>query len=383
MPIGLYAHIPYCARRCDYCDFFVVVGDEGRADFFEWLARDLGLEAARLPQPRPAIDSVYLGGGTPSLVEPGRVARFLEECAAVLDVRAGVEITLEANPESVTQERAAAWLEAGINRLSLGVQSFSDAVLAPRGRLYGGEQAAAAFRTARQAGLANIGIDLIAGLPGETLASFRAGLGRIAELRPEHVSVYLLETGESGKETSLSSAIVSGRVRPVTDDEMADMYALARERLTAAGYRHYEISNFAWPGAESRHNIKYWRCEPWLGIGPSAHTYMGGRRRRKPAGIPEWIEAVRRLEGSGPDEGDYTLADPEARAREALVLGLRMLEGVDLRRFSEEWSAPIDESLRDRIRQLQGDGLVHFEPHLLRLTERGLLLSNEVFARLA
>ena len=383
MPIGLYAHIPFCARRCDYCDFFVVVGDEGRADFFAWLARDLGLEAARLRQPRPAVDSVYLGGGTPSLVEPDRIASFLSECAARLDLGAGAEITLEANPESVTRERAASWLKAGINRLSLGIQSFSTAVLAPRGRLYGGEQATDAFRTARRAGFANIGIDLIAGLPGETLASLGSGLDTIAELRPEHVSVYLLEGDESGKETALSSAIVSGRVRPVTDDEMADMYTLARERLTAAGYRHYEVSNFARPGAESRHNIKYWRCEPWLGIGPSAHSYVGGRRRRRPAGIPEWMEAIGRLEGSGPDEGDYTLADPGARAREALVLGLRMIEGVDLRRFSEEWSLQVEEALGDRIRQLQADGLLHVEPHVLRLTEHGLLLSNEVFARLA
>jgi oxygen-independent coproporphyrinogen-3 oxidase len=376
---GIYAHIPFCARRCDYCDFFVTIGVEpGAIDFFADLAQDLALSVRSAGAMRPPADTLYLGGGTPSLVEPAAIARFVSACRAAVDLAGDAEVTLEANPETVTPERAAAWREAGVTRLSLGVQSFDDAVLRPRGRSYTGDEAVATFAVARRAGFGNLGIDLIAGLPEETRASFARGLSRLLSLAPEHVSVYLLETEESLKLTPLSRALREGRASPAAEDEVIGMYDDARRMLTGAGYEHYEIANFCRPGFASRHNLKYWLSHPWFAAGPSACSYVGGRRGARPADLAAWRDAVR----MAAPPIDQSPADPEAAAREALILNLRLTAGVGRDEFRACWGYDPAAILHDALSATGLESLVHDAGGRVMLTDRGRLLSNEIFARL-
>lgn len=375
--------MPFCARRCDYCDFFVIVGaDAGRQrEFFSWLRRDLDSAAARFESPAPRVDSIYFGGGTPSYVPTPEIASLLSACRDRFDVTQGAEVTLEANPESVTNERVSDWLTAGVNRLSLGVQSFDDGVLAPRGRLYLATQAEAAARIVSGGGIENLGIDLIAGLPGETTEGFRAGIERALALEPSHVSVYLIETDDALKETRLTREVRAGRERLAGEDETVEMYQSAVGMLTASGYRHYEISNFALPGLESIHNLKYWTGGAYLGVGPSAHSSVGGRRFGRPGDLDEWIAVVK--SGTGiPSGADYTLDSADARAREELVLELRLIEGVNLADFAGRWGYDPSSRLGDEIASLVGDQLAICESGRLSLTRRGILMANEVFARL-
>ncbi|MGH9867756.1 MAG: coproporphyrinogen-III oxidase family protein [Candidatus Polarisedimenticolia bacterium] len=383
MSTGVYAHIPFCARRCDYCDFFVIPGTLSPGDargFFELLS----LEARRtagLAGAGTDADTLYLGGGTPSFVPPDEIARFVQECLNAFSIHPGAEISMEANPESVLEPTAAAWREAGVNRLSLGAQSFDDAVLAPRGRLHTAAGTVRAFEIARRAGFHNVGIDLIAGLPGESLQGFLAGIGRVLEMGPEHVSVYLLETEESGKLTPLSRALAEGRARTAPEGEVVAMYEGAVSLLSGAGYEHYEISNFARPGRASRHNLKYWLSTPWAGLGPSAHSFLAGRRRANPDDLASWARGVR--DAGAPPVEDYTLDDAVGRAREALVMNLRLMGGVDLAEFSGRWGMDPDVDLAQTLEDLEQAGLLRRGAGRLALTPRGVLLSNEVFGRIS
>ncbi|HZI94499.1 MAG TPA: radical SAM family heme chaperone HemW [Patescibacteria group bacterium] len=381
MPLGIYVHIPFCARRCDYCDFFVVVGGGSPGEFFERLNDDIDLCAAALQATGSLVDTIYFGGGTPSSVDPAEVARLLDRFGRRFHLGSDPEITLEANPESVTPQSAAAWRAAGVNRLSLGVQSFNDSVLPRRGRLYDAAGACAAVRVARGSGFDNVSVDLIAGLPGETSSSFLAGIARLVDMAPDHASVYLLETDDALKQTPLTLALREGRERLPDEEATVTMYTGAVERLVGAGYHHYEISNFAQPGRESRHNLKYWRSEEYCGVGPSAHSCLGGRRFGRPADMAGWIQEIR--EGLfAPLKDDYTLEEASARAREALVLSLRLIDGVDLVEFARRWDFDPAVELSREIDDLRREGLLASRGASLSLTPRGVLLSNEVFARI-
>ncbi len=383
--LGIYLHVPFCSRRCDYCDFFVVLAGDGSsmAPYFETLRRDLERESNRSGLAGATVDSIYLGGGTPSLAGPEAVAPLLRECERLFRVAPEVETTLEANPETLRPGAIGGWIRAGVNRLSLGLQSLSDRVLAPRGRLYTAGEALGVAAAARREGMPAVGVDLIAGLPLETPESFAAGLDRVVkEADPDHLSIYLLETAESLKETPLADAVRSGRTRLPDDEEVVVMYRDAVAALKAAGYRHYEISNFCKPGMESRHNVKYWRSNPYLGIGPSAHSLLNGRRRGRPADLAAWSAWVDGAAAGGREPDDYTLHDPEAAAREALVLELRLVEGVDTSVFAARWGLDPLDRLRAEIEELEEAGLVRVDGPRLSLTEAGLLMSNEVFTRL-
>jgi len=342
--------------------------------FLADLERDMEREASRLGSERPSLDTIYLGGGTPSHLPAEDIAGLLKKCGDLFQVEPEAEITMEANPEDIAPDRAGVWRAAGVNRMSLGLQSLNDSALAPRGRAYTSGQAIEAARMARNAGFGNLGVDLIAGLPGETVGSFLSGVERVVqEISPEHVSVYLLETADVGLMTPLTRAVATGRTALPAEEETVEMYVGARDRLKGSGYRHYEISNFARPGHESRHNLKYWTSRPYLGVGPSAHSLVAGRRYEKPADMPRWASGAR---------SDYTLDVAQARLREALVLQLRLLEGVDLTRFSDQWGADPAQLLSRQIQQLEADGLLVHSRGRLALTDRGLLLSNEVFGAL-
>jgi len=386
--LGLYLHVPFCSRRCDYCDFYVVVGREAeRTRFTAGLAEEIRLTASLLSSAERRADSVYVGGGTPSLLAVEEIGCLIEACRASFEISLDAEITLEANPEGIEAERLAGWLRAGINRLSVGIQTLDDSALLRRGRLHTGEGALRSLRLARAAGFINLSADLIAGLPGEAGkdgAGFAARLTRDArrllDEGPDHVSLYLLETD---KETPLMEAVRAGRVELPPDDEVAEAYQAIVELAASRGYERYEISSFALPGKRSRHNLKYWTGDPYLGFGPAAHSLIHGRRFSAPRDLDAWLEAAPRARAcltEGRDE--YTLPGQEARAREALVLNLRLAGGVRLEEFDRVWgtraAAWVERDLRDAV----AAGLVEFDGAKLRITERGVLLANEVFSRL-
>lgn len=270
--LAIYIHIPFCRRRCAYCDFASTAGLEALIPaYVDALAREIAA------QDRATVPTIYLGGGTPSLLTPAQVQAILDACRAAFDVDPAAEITMEANPGTVDAAYLPALRAAGVNRLSLGVQSFADGELALLGRIHTAAQAVAAYDNARAAGFANVSLDLVYGLPGQTLADWSRSLDRAVALCPDHLSLYALEVHG---DTPLGRRIAAGDLPAPDDDLAADMYELAEDRLAVAGFMHYELSNWATGNdAACRHNLTYWRNEPYRGLGAAAHSWIDGERR--------------------------------------------------------------------------------------------------------
>jgi oxygen-independent coproporphyrinogen-3 oxidase len=347
---GVYVSYPFCAQKCTYCNFASgVFPRELETRYLEKLVAEL--RSTKWPW---TPETVYLGGGTPSLMDPRMI---LDEIPG----RPWLEATMEAAPGTITAEKAAAWLAAGINRVSLGVQSFNAKELARTGRKHTAETVEREVAVLREAGIDSINIDLIAGLPGQTRESWDASLEWLERLAVPHASVYMLEVDEDSRLGSeiLAKGIRYGAADTPTDDEIADFYEIAVERLARAGLPRYEISNFAKPGYESRHNLKYWRREPYLGFGADAHSFDGEWRCQNVESAAAYVE--------GSPAPERTLADPVA---ERFFLGLRLSEGI------EGDGGPGDEKIAEFLRE----GLLESSGGRLRLTNRGVLLSNEVFA---
>ncbi len=329
-----------------------------------------------MEEARPgSADTLYFGGGTPSLLAPERLARIVEVASERFALPGGAEVTVEANPRDLDADGYRALFALGAHRLSLGVQSVDDGVLVEMGRQHAAADTRRAVEEARRAGFANLNLDLILGWPGETRERWRRGLQDFLSLEPDHVSLYLLEVG--GK-TVLSHRQRHGRLRLPDDDLVADLYQETVERFAARGLERYEISNFARPGFESRHNGKYWDDAAFLGFGMSAHSYRDGRRFWNHDRFATYCRAVEEGGGASAVAGERRLGARE-RAAEALFTGLRRRSGVELGRFRlrhgldplEEWAAGLEEA--------SAAGLVAVENGRLRLTDRGVLLSNEVF----
>lgn len=320
----VYVHVPFCARRCSYCDFAIAVRREVPSQAFvdAWLAEwERRGEWAGWGEPGP-IDTLYFGGGTPSRLEPEALARIMARLAADVSFAAGAEVTLEANPEDVTALRARAWRRAGVSRISLGVQSFEAATLEWMHRVHGPERPVQAMRILREAGFDNVSIDLIYGVPASLHRDWGRDLDRAFGLEPDHVSLYALTVEPH---TPLGRWVGRGAALPSPDERVADEYLLAHERLEREGFAHYEVSNAGRPGRWSRHNLACWRRQPYLGLGPSAHSAAGSLRWWN---VRDWEAYRTRLSlGQGPIEGRETL-DPEAVRLESLYLGLRTVEGV-------------------------------------------------------
>ncbi|MGD0586288.1 MAG: radical SAM family heme chaperone HemW, partial [Oryzomonas sp.] len=323
------------------------------------------------------LKSIYFGGGTPSLLDPNQIARLLQQAETLFGLGQGVEITLEANPGTVDQERLAAFRAAGVNRLSLGVKSFADPMLATLGRIHNGAEARQACQDARAAGFANIGIDLIHALPGQTLALWRHELEQALALAPEHISVYGL-TVEEG--TPFAGRY--GDDSPLLPDEdlSATMFEEADELLTTAGYEHYEIANYALPGRRSDHNSGYWRRDGYLGLGAGAHSFLRkgyGVRFGNPADLDDYARAI--AQGHLPHQGEQTLTLRDAMA-EFMFLGLRMADGIGCNEFQQEFGVGLKETFGGEVSKLTTLGLLETAGDRVRLTRRGMLLSNRVFA---
>jgi oxygen-independent coproporphyrinogen-3 oxidase len=357
---GVYLSIPFCAHKCTYCNFSSEVW---RRDLLEEYVTALEAEIAA-EHWSTAPETLYLGGGTPSLLDGAALGRILRR----LPVVEWREATIEASPGSITAELARAWRARRLNRVSLGVQSFVPREIAAAGRRHTPKQVAAEVGLLRQAGLDNINLDLIAGLAWQTRESWRESLGWVERIAPPHVSIYMLEVDEDSR---LGSEILRGGTRygaaaTPDQDTVAEMYEEAVERLARAGWARYEISNFAQPGFESVHNRKYWNLEPYRGLGADAHSFDGRWRWWNVETASEYVERFRA--GRTP-VGEMEPANPR---HERFFVGLRQMAGIEP--TSEEWSA-----FAEPIARLAGDGLLERIGSRLRLTGRGVLLSNLVF----
>ena len=368
---AVYVHAPFCKRRCFYCDFAVDVRGEG--DLEAWssaVGRELALLDAAGIRLAPRLETLFVGGGTPSLLGPGA----MEALAGVLGPERladpDLEWTAEANPESLTRELAAAWRNAGLNRLSLGVQSFHESVLRWMGRLHGAGGARAAVDAARAAGIENVSVDLIFGLPESLGRDWAADLAAAAALEVPHISLYGL-TAEAG--TPLGRRVAEGRVRMPEDEGYREEYLLAHRVLTSRGYEHYEVSNFALPGFQSRHNRRYWDGSPYLGLGNSAHSFLPPVRRWNLRSWSDYLHCVQ--EGRLPEEDREEVAGSEA-VLESVWLGLRTREGIP-----DSWLSP--PAARDLADRWRSRGWAEEEAGRLRLTAEGWLLLDELAVELA
>jgi oxygen-independent coproporphyrinogen-3 oxidase len=394
---SLYLHIPFCEAKCVYCDFNSYAHQELLYDaFVDALCADIArgpepLTLARLaPAPTASADplaaydpvqplpvgTIFFGGGTPSVLTPAQIGRILDTCRAHYAVAPDAEITMEANPGTITEANFVGYRAAGVNRLSMGVQSFDDAMLRALSRIHTAAEAREAFWRARRAGFDNINLDLIFGLPGQDLAHWDATLDAMLELQPDHISAYSLIVEEK---TPLWKLVEIGRVVVPGEDTVGAQYELVRDRLAQAGYAQYEISN--WTRTEPcRHTLVYWRAEEYLGFGPGAAGYWGNRRYttiRRPARYITGLAA-----GDSPIKEAEWIA-PDVAMGEYMMLGLRLNAGIAVDDFAARFGQPFDAVYGATARQLQEWGLLAAEPEAgrIRLTDRGQLLGNEVFAR--
>lgn len=370
--VGIYVQVPFCQTKCTYCNFHTgVFSRDLYSPYVDAVCREIRSASRDL-----TADTVYFGGGTPSLLNSADIARIL---AVIRDAYGGNwnEVTLEADPETITPEKARAWRNSGVSRISMGVQSFNDEELRAAGRMHRRDDVYRATKILRDAGFENISMDLIAGLPHQTRESWKTSLDELLAIAPEHISIYLLEVDEGsrlGREILRGGAKYSAAQVP-SDDEMAEFYELACDALASAGYEHYEISNWAQPGRASQHNLKYWRREPYLGFGAGAHSFDGAKRwanRHDPAA---YARAIQESRSAVESEESVTAAQA---LDEEFFLGLRELKGIDLAAIESRYSVDVS----SRIAKLLDQGLVERDGARIRLNPARLTISNEAFVEL-
>ena len=362
----LYVHVPFCLRRCSYCDFAVqVVSEAPTTAWLDAIGRELALVTAEQGWcDAGSLSTLYVGGGTPSLMGATGMQALRATMAPYFTLDADAEWTAEANPETLTEDLACEWQRAGVNRISLGAQSFDENVLRWMGRMHGADGPARALRAARAAGITNASIDLIFGLPARFERDWRSDLERVLELAPQHVSLYGL-TAE--KNTPLGKWVAEGREQIAGEEQYVEEYLLAVELLTAAGYEHYEVSNFARPGLASRHNFAYWQGVPYLGVGPGAHSYLPPRRLWN---VRDWHEYATKLGGSATPRADEETVEADAAALERAWLGLRTRSGLPMAELSSGQHA--------RIAQWERGGLAIVTGGVARLTAQGWLVLDRL-----
>ena len=389
VPLGLYVHIPFCQTKCPYCDFNTYAAIEPlmpsyvaalRAEIAEWGAV-LG---------RPRVASVFFGGGTPSYLPEGDLAALMQTIDSSFEITPGAEVTVEANPDDLSPGKLDSIRSTGINRLSIGVQSLDDGLLEVLGRRHTAQDAIGAYKSALEAGFGNISLDLMYGLPGQGLEQWQETVAEIVDLHPAHLSMYCL-TLEGG--TPMEKAISSGAMSDPDPDLAADMYLAAEDAMQLSGYRHYEISNWAKPGRESRHNLTYWRNGQFLGVGPGAHSYIARTRFHNLRSPREYI---RRMDSRSPRAGtpvsmqmlqempaveSAEAIEPPMEMAETMMMGLRLDTGIVEADFAARFGRSLSDVYAGVIPDLQHLGLVEAKDGVVRLTGRGRLLGNEVFSR--
>ena len=394
--VGLYIHIPFCQTKCPYCDFNTYAGIQGLLPaYLEALATELRLWGAVLGHPQ--VGTIFLGGGTPSLLTPEQLGTVMAAVHQAFAVQSGAEVTAEVNPDDVTVDRFRGFLGLGVNRVSMGVQSLEPDLLRLLGRRHGADQAIDSYHRLREAGFRNINLDLMYGLPFQDLAQWQNTLTRVLELVPEHLSAYCL-TLEGG--TPMELQVRAGSLPEPDPDLAATMYEWARDHLASQGYVGYEISNWAKPGFESRHNVTYWENLPYLGVGPGAHSYLGGHRFAIHTSPRDYIRRVARWAKRGvaaaeeltvallqeaPTVASVETIDLKMEMAETMIMGLRLQAGIGLADFEarfrrgllDTYGAEVDEVVAAGLAEMVGDGAAR----RFRLTPRGRLLGNQVFYR--
>ena len=397
-PVSLYLHIPFCVTKCNYCDFNTYAGiEELMPAYVSVLVDEIGMWGEALGKRTP-VPTIFFGGGTPSLLPAEDVERILGACYRGFSCGEDIEVTLESNPGDLTVERLKALLDAGVNRLSIGVQSFNDAHLISLTRRHSAMAAERAFEMSREAGFDNVNLDLMFGLPNHTLDEWVDTVDRARTLGPEHLSLYAL-TVEEG--TPLARDVARGATADTDPDMAADMYLYAVRALGESGYGQYEISNWAKPERECRHNLVYWRNESYVGIGAGAHSFLGGCRFWEEKNPRRYVTKVEELKAKG-GWGGLSTEDAETMSEaltgggpvsevevisemlemgETMMLGLRLLDGVSVEGFRERFGKSLESVFGPDLRDLEELGLLEKEGDRWRLTVRGRLLGNEVFQR--
>ena len=397
-PVSLYLHFPFCERKCRYCDFLSgPASEEAREEYVRLLCREILLRKEEIGS--SSVDTVFLGGGTPSLMSPDQLRRVMEALRDTYLVEPDAEISMEVNPGTADPDKLRAYREAGINRLSIGVQSFDDGELRMLGRIHTADQAREIFRAARRAGFTNINLDLMSALPGQNMESWARTLREAVSLRPEHISAYSLIIEEG---TPLAAMVEAGQLPALpSEEEDREIYHFTGQFLAENGYRRYEISNYAVAGAACRHNCGYWTGHEYLGLGLGASSDLGGERFRNPSDREEYRRAVEEAEaskgaacgsersqdpaskGAGPSHAfrrERQRMTPEDRMEEFMFLGLRLTDGVSETEFLRRFGKPMEEVFGDVAeRQLQ-QGVIRRKDHRIALTAYGLDVANYVMA---
>ena len=374
--ISLYIHIPLCVKKCAYCDFASYAGRMAqRGRYVQAVCREIRAQAAFFGPRR--VGTVFLGGGTPTLLTGAQVQEILNTAREVFDLPDDAEITMEGNPGTLTMDSLRAYRQAGVNRLSLGVQSLDDALLAAIGRIHTSEEAAQAVRMAREAGFENLSLDLMLGLPGQTAAQWKETLTGAIALAPDHLSCYSLILEEG---TPLFERVQAGTCAPLPDeDAMEEMDALTAGLTRAAGYAQYEVSNYARPGKQCRHNIVYWECLPYLGVGLGAHSDMDGRRFYNPE---DWEAYLRMAEEGGAARAAEGANTREDRMFERMMMGFRQVRGVDAARFARDFGEEIGRVWPATVTEMTRGNLMACNKERIFLTARGMQVMNGVLVRL-
>ena len=366
--IGLYIHLPFCVRKCAYCDFCSFAGVDG--SIISEYADALASEILSYRERGFKVDTVFFGGGTPSLLSPEDFRKIMRAVRESFSLSDEAEITLEANPKTLDRNKLEAFVASGVNRISLGLQSIHENELKTLGRIHSYSEFLETYRLCREAGIDNVNVDLMYGLPGQTVESFKETLRAVIDLSPEHISVYglILEEGTPlyEKQSTLSF--------PSEDCEY-EMYLLADRLLSRAGYSHYEISNYSRAGKESRHNLKYWRCEEYIGVGVSAHSYLDGYRFGRTQSLTEYLRGNREYLNK-----EYI--DRDGEALEKIMLGLRLREGISLKEYEDLFGFDLTEKYREKLITFEKMGYARILSGRLSLTAEGFYVSNYIINEL-
>jgi oxygen-independent coproporphyrinogen-3 oxidase len=389
--MALYIHIPFCHTKCPYCDFNTYARKEHLIpDYIGALTKEIRLWGELLDAPK--INTIFFGGGTPSYLETDALEHIVHTALSSFRVQDKAEITIEANPGDITEEKLRAWMRVGVNRISIGAQSLDDDLLGIMGRRHSAEQVSESLRMARKAGFSNVNLDLIYGVPHQSMNQWSTTLDSVVALGPDHLSLYCL-TLEDG--TPMKRLVEDKHLPEPNGDLAADMYTLASNMLANDGYSHYEISNWARQGYESRHNLVYWRNLPYLGVGPGAHSYVRGHRFSNLLSPEIYIRKVASCKAAlltGHSFGSFlqqrSLAvgwseeiEKRMEMGETLMMGLRLADGIRYQEFRRRFGVDLGQVYRRQIDELTALGLLEEHESSVRLTPRGYLLGNEVFMR--
>lgn len=375
MAIGLYIHVPFCVKKCNYCDFISYPYDAGlAASYVSALGREMAMHSAGLTPEERSVRSIYLGGGTPTVLQGSQLVEIIGNCRKYFTIADDAEITVECNPGTVDLRKLAEIRQAGVNRLSIGVQAHQQNLLDRLGRIHGWKSVEETVDSARQAGFENISLDLIFGIPGQSLRDWQDTLKNILALSPQHVSAYNLKIEP---DTPLFRDVASGYLLPCDEELELEMFWYGIDYLAGNGFNHYEISNFGLPGREARHNLIYWRNEEYLGLGPAAHSMLRGQRFSNEEKVELYIK---KLHNNQPVVVERQQLTVEEQISETVFLGLRLIEGLGLANFTRRYGKPVERIFGAELQKLSTLGLIEISENHIKLTEKGLPVANEVFA---